>query len=81
MSGSENNDKLKFDNDKYLEGMSEHIAGMHGSSTLDDERKAVLIFALGRAYMLCQLLGLDSLGPFNKLDFKQEAERLGAKID
>jgi hypothetical protein len=47
---------------------------------LDNDDRRVIIFALGRAYMWCQFNGLDFFGGFNKNNFKDTAEKLGAKI-
>lgn len=48
---------------------------------LEEKDKAILTFALGRCYMLCQLLAQDRLGIFSKNDFKKMAIKLGAKVD
>ena len=48
---------------------------------MDSRDKSTIIFALGRCYILCQLLAQDSIGPFTKGDFKNVAEKLGAKIN
>ena len=48
---------------------------------IEQSDKEVIIFALGRCYMLCQLLAVDTLGVFSKNDFKKLAVKLGAKIE
>ena len=80
-SGEIEHNKSQFDNEKYFDEMVGHVAGMHEAVTIDEKKRSLIIFSLGRCYMLCQLLGLNRLGPFNKSDFRQLAEELGAKID
>jgi hypothetical protein len=54
---------------------------MEDAMIMDSRDKSIIIFALGRCYILCQLLGQDSIGTFTKGDFKNVAEKLGAKIN
>jgi len=51
------------------------------AAIMDSRDRSIIIFALGRCYNLCQLLGQDSIGTFTKGDFKNVAEKLGAKIN
>lgn len=78
--GETENNKSKFDSDKYLDGMVEHITEKHAFDKLNEHDRAILIFALGRCYAHCQYLATLEFGGFRKNAFLETAKKLGAEI-
>lgn len=63
--------------EKVLEAEAEHIAL---TTPVNDKDRMIISFALGRCYMLCRLLAIEKLGPFEKDDFRLLAKKIGAEL-
>jgi hypothetical protein len=63
--------------EKVLDAEAEHIAM---TTAVNDKDRMIISFALGRCYMLCRLLAIEKLGPFEKDDFRLLAKKIGAEL-